>query len=254
MLDEFRLDAKVSLVTGGGSGIGRAISVGLAEAGADVIVADLSLAAAEDTALLVEKAGRRALPLQVDVTDHDAVRVAVDGAVDEMRRLDILCNNAGVMNTPTKFVNTTTAEWRREIEVIFLGTLNCTHAALPHMLDAGDGRIVNTASDAGRTGEPRTAVYSGAKAAVIGFSKALAKEVARSGIRVNCISPGTTQTPLMESANLTPDQVAAITRLYPLGRLGQPRDHALAVVFLASDASSWITGQTLSVSGGYTMV
>jgi 2-hydroxycyclohexanecarboxyl-CoA dehydrogenase len=180
------------------------------------------------------------------------VEVAVKEVVQRWGALDILVNNVGwTPNEP--FVVSAPATWRRIVDVNYVGTLNCTHAALAAMAARGGGRIVNIASDAARIGTPREAVYAGAKAAVIGFSKSLAAEVARQGITVNVVSPATVDTPLLRGM-LTPDQIERRQKANPMGRLGTPADVAAAVVFFASPQAGYVTGQVLSVNGGVVRV
>jgi 2-hydroxycyclohexanecarboxyl-CoA dehydrogenase len=256
--DPFGLHGRVSVVTGGGSGIGRAICLALATAGSDVAVLDLHDGNAATVAAEVEALGRRAVPVQLDVVDIDKVFAAVATVEAALGAVDVLCNNAGVAQPQGLFVVSDPAAWSLEIDVILRGTLNCSRAFLPGMVGRKAGRVINVSSDAGRTGEAFGVVYSGAKAAVIGVTKALAKEVGRSNVTVNCVCPGATfqgsNLAARAGFTLTPEVEAKIVRNYPLGRLGRPEDQAHAVLYLASDAASWVTGQTLSVSGGFTMV
>jgi NAD(P)-dependent dehydrogenase (short-subunit alcohol dehydrogenase family) len=247
------LEGLVAFVTGGASGIGREIAGTLACAGATLVVADIDVDAAGEVASTIgAQSHGNCTGVYVDVTDPAGVRTAVDEAISKYGGVDILANSAGVMNPPSPFISSSVDSWRREVDVNLYGTMYCCHAVLPSMVDRGRGRIVNIASDAGRVGEPNVVVYSATKAAVIGFTKALAKEVGRFGIRVNCISPGITDTPMTASVGFTDEQLRRIERSYPLGRLGRAEDHARAALFLVSEAADWITGQTLSVSGGYT--
>jgi 2-hydroxycyclohexanecarboxyl-CoA dehydrogenase len=242
------LDGQVAIVTGGGRGIGRGIALALAAEGADVAVLDVDLATAEATAAELRAAGRRALGLAADVTDLEQVEAATSRVTAELGRLDVLVNNAGwTPNEP--FAGSAPATWRRIVDVNYVGVLNCTRAALAAMLPRKAGRIVSIASDAGRVGTPREAVYAGAKAAIVGFSKSLAAEVARHGITVNVVSPATVDTPLLRGM-LTPEQIERREKANPMGRLGRPEDVAAAVVFFASPQAGYITGQILSVNGG----
>ncbi len=242
------LKGQAALVTGGGQGIGRGIVLALAAAGADVAVLDVNPAAASATAALVDGTGGHGLALEADVTDLWAVETAVDAAVRALGRLDVLVNNAGW--TPNEaFLDSAAETWQKIVDVNYTGVLNCTRAALAVMVPAGRGRIVSIASDAARVGTPREAVYAGAKAAVIGFSKALAAEVARHGITVNVVSPATVDTPLVRGM-LSPEQIERREKANPMGRLGRPEDVAAAVLFFASSGAGYVTGQVLSVNGG----
>jgi len=242
------LQGQGAIVTGGGQGIGRGIAHALAAAGADVAILDTNTATAGAVAGEVIALGRRGLALTVDVTDLPAVEAATREVMAAFGRLDVLVNNVGwTANEP--FVDSAPATWERVVAVNYVGTLNATRAALTVMIPARRGRIVSIASDAARVGTPREAVYAGAKAAVIGFSKALAAEVARHGITVNVVSPATVDTPLLRGM-LTPEQIERREKANPMGRLGRPEDVAAAVAFFASPEAAYVTGQVLSVNGG----
>jgi 2-hydroxycyclohexanecarboxyl-CoA dehydrogenase len=246
------LEGYAAIVTGGGQGIGRGIALALAAEGADVAVFDVNLAGAGEVAAEVRAMGRRALALEVDVTDLARVEAATKEVVATLGRLDVLVNNVGwTPNEP--FADSGPETWTRIVAVNYVGTLNCTRAALAFMVPARRGRIVSIASDAARVGTPREAVYAGAKAAVMGFSKSLAAEVARHGITVNVVSPATVDTPLLRGM-LTPEQIDRREKANPMGRLGQPSDVAAAVVFFASPGAGYVTGQVLSVNGGVVRV
>jgi NAD(P)-dependent dehydrogenase (short-subunit alcohol dehydrogenase family) len=271
---DLMLDGKAAIVTGGGRGIGEAICKTLAEDGARVCVNDYFEERADETVAAIREAGGTAIAAQADVTDREQVDAMVARATEEWGRVDILVNNAGIpARAPGEegggggyFVDTGREQWDRTMGVITYGVLNCTNAVLPGMIQQTYGKIVSIISDAGRTGEPRLHVYAMAKGGVVAFSKAIAKENGRFGINVNCVSPGATATPatgnLVEAASSGDEEAQArlnqMLRVYPIGRglqrLGMPQDIANAVTFLVSDRAEWITGQTLSVSGGYTMV
>jgi 2-hydroxycyclohexanecarboxyl-CoA dehydrogenase len=243
---------KVAVVTGAGSGIGQAIALSLASEGARVVAADVQGDTAAATATAVQKQGGSALGLPLDVTDYAQAQALVQQVVQQFGHLDVLVNCAGAWRV-NLFVDSQPADWAFEVGVCFMGVVHCTRAVLEPMIAQQRGKIVNISSDAGRVGEVRQAVYSGAKAAVIGFSKAVAKEVGRYNIHVNCVCPGFTKTPAT-SERLTPDLEERIVKFYPLRKLGVPADVAKVVTFLASDGASHMTGQTISVSGGYSTV
>jgi len=249
---ELGLRNKVALVTGAGSGIGRAIALSLAGEGVSLVATDVRQETAAVTAAAATACGVDTLDVGLDVTNYGQAQAVVQQAVQRFGRIDILVNCAGAWRV-NLFVDSQPKDWTFEVNTCFMGVVHCTRAVLDVMIAQQHGTIINIASDAGRVGEVRQAVYSGAKAAVIAFSKAVAKEVGRYNIRINCVCPGFTKTPAT-AERLTPDLEARIVRHYPLGRLGLPEDVAQAVTFLASDGASHITGQTLSVSGGYTMV
>ncbi len=272
---DLMLDGRVAVVTGGGRGIGEAICLTLAEEGARVCVNDYFQERADETVASIGDAGGSAIAVQADVTEREQVDAMVERVIQEWGRVDILVNNAGIAVLPPGeqggggggyFVDSSREQWDRTMGVITYGVLNCTQAVLPGMIEQSYGKIVSIISDAGRTGEPRLHVYAMAKGGVVAFSKAVAKENGRFRINVNCVSPGTTATPatgdLVESATAGEEEAQArlnqLLRLYPMGRglqrLGMPQDIANAVTFLVSDRAEWITGQVLSVSGGYTMV
>ncbi len=244
------LEGKVAFVTGAGRGIGRAIALRLAEEGASVAVADLDDATARSTAAEI---GARAIALRVDVTDSASVRAAVAEAEQRLGPIDILVNNAG-WDKAEPFVQSTEATWDKVLAINLRGPIACTRAVLDGMIARGRGKIVSISSDAGRVGSSGEAVYSGAKAGIIGFSKTLARELARYHINVNVVCPGPTNTPLFQEVAGGNTKLAdALKRAIPFGRLGEPEDLAAAVAFLASEDADFITGQTLSVSGGLTM-
>jgi 2-hydroxycyclohexanecarboxyl-CoA dehydrogenase len=249
------LKDRTAFVTGGASGIGRAIALALARAGARVTVADLNAAGARAVAAEIDAAGGLAAAQPLDITDVAAVDAAVDAAAAQGGRLDVLVNCAG-WDKPMPFVETTPEFWERILAINLKGPMACTRAALRHMTRQESGKIISIASDAGRVGSSGEAVYSAAKGGIIAFTKTIAREVARHRINVNCICPGPSDTPLFQNEFVasSPKLAESLKRVIPWGRLGVPDDVAPAVVFLASDEAGFITGQTLSISGGLTMV
>jgi len=250
------LEGKAAIVTGGGGGIGSAICKRLGEAGARVGVFDLDRVAAERTAEALAAKGATARAYQVDITDHAAVARAVDAFEKDIGPTDVLVNNAG-WDKFAYFLTTEPDLWRKILAINLEGPINLHHAVLKGMQVRRSGRVVNIASDAGRVGSSMEAVYSGAKGGIIAFTKTMAREMARSGVTLNVVCPGPTETPLLQALTGSGDQGAKVheglKRAIPLGRLGQPEDIAGMVAFLASDEAAYITGQVISVSGGLTM-
>ena len=245
-----RLDDKVVIVTGAGRGIGRGIVEKLAAEGARVVVSDVDEESARDTA---EAVGGGAVGLRADVTSKESVEAMVAEVVERFGRVDVLVNNAG-WDKVEPFLKSNESDWERVIAINLYGTLHCCKAVLPVMVEQEYGKVVNIGSDAGRVGSSGEAVYSAAKGGIIAFTKTLAREVARYKINVNCICPGPADTPLFaEIGEENPKLKEALQKAIPFRRLALPQDLANAVAFLASDEAEYITGQTLSVSGGLTM-
>ena len=238
---------RVALVTGGARGIGRAVAEALVREGCVVAVGDLRDA---------EPVGEGGLAVPLDVTDSASVERGVDDVTGALGPIGVLVNNAG-WDEFRPFLETEEEFWDRVIDVNFKGCLRLTRAVVPGMVERGHGRVVNVASDAGRVGSSLEAVYSGAKGGVIAFTKTLAREVARRGVTANAVCPGPTETPMLEEMTGADEQgakaIEAMKRAVPMKRLGTPREVAAAVAFLCSEEASFITGQTLSVSGGLTM-
>jgi 2-hydroxycyclohexanecarboxyl-CoA dehydrogenase len=247
---------RTALVTGGARGIGEGIATTLGGQGFRVAVVDLDADAARATAESITAAGGTAIAVHADVTDTGSVRDAVGTVTAELGPVEIAVNNAG-WDDFMNFVDTTEDFWDRILDVNFKGMLRVTHTVVPGMIERGWGRVVNIGSDAGRVGSSLEAVYSGAKGGTIAFTKTLAREVARHGVTANTVCPGPTDTAMLQAfAAKSGDGakvLAGMTRAVPMRRLAQPADVAAAVAFFASDATGYITGQTLSVSGGLTM-
>ncbi|HMO77272.1 MAG TPA: glucose 1-dehydrogenase [Sphingopyxis sp.] len=261
MTDRIRLDGQAAFVTGGGGGIGRAIAIRLAEAGADVAIFDIFPERAEEAAARVREAGRRALPVAGDVMDGDALRAAIDRTASEFGRLDILANNAGGVSA-RPFLEQSERSMRKHIDINLMSMLIATQAAAKHMV-AGKrgGSIVNVASIEASRAAPNFAVYAACKAGMLSFTKSMAVEFSGHGIRVNCIAPDHTVTPGNQGNRAgpvdpvtwkrhAPETVDAMNRLIPLGREGVDMECGDAAVFLSSAMASYITGVLLPVDGG----
>jgi len=243
-----KLYGKIAIVTGAGQGIGRGIAEKLAAEGATVVVTDLNEATAKETAQAVNGVG-----IQADVTSRESVDAMVAQVQRQFGRIDVLVNNAG-WDKASPFVDSDPADWDRVIAINLYGVLHTCKAVLPIMAAQGSGSVVNLASDAGRVGSSGEAVYSAAKGGVIAFTKAIAREMARHQVNANAVCPGPTDTALFASmGGDNPKLREALTKAIPFRRLAQPSDLANVVAFLASDEASYVTGQTVSVSGGLTM-
>ena len=247
---------RVALVTGGGSGIGREICLGLAIAGNKVAVADLNKAGADETVEMINAAGGIACPITMDVADTNSVADGVFQAVDEFGPIEILVNCAG-WDDLMPFLDTDEDFWDKIIDINFKGVLRTVHHCLPSMIENGFGRVVNIGSDAGRVGSSLEAVYSGAKGGIIAFTKTIAREMARNDITANVVCPGPTATPLLDGIVAASDNgdkvIGAMARAVPMKRVGQPQEVASGVIYFCSEEAGFVTGQTLSVSGGLTM-
>jgi 2-hydroxycyclohexanecarboxyl-CoA dehydrogenase len=248
------LSGKIALVTGAAGGIGRAICRRFVEE--SVLVAALDIDDAGLGRLRGELGEAELLPVACDIGDHAAVADAVSRVVGRFGRIDILVNNAG-WDAPKQFLDTTPDFWSKVIAINLLGPLNLHHIVLPHMVAAKGGAVVNIASDAGRVGSSGEAVYSACKGGIIAFTKTLARECARHGIRLNAVCPGPTDTPLLRSflaeGEYGQKLYEGLKRAIPLRRLGEPGDLPGIVAFLASADAGFITGEVISVSGGLTM-
>jgi len=247
---------RVALVTGGAQGIGKGIATTLGEQGFRVAVADLNLGVAEETAKEISAAGGEAIAVEVDVTSLSSVQAAVAAVEQGLGPVEVVVNNAG-WDDFMLFVDTDEAFWDKILDINYKGALRVVHTVVPGMMERGFGRVVNIGSDAGRVGSSLEAVYSGAKGGIIAFTKTLAREVATKGVTANTVCPGPTDTPALrkfaDGAGDAEKVIGGMTRAVPMKRLGTPADIGPAVAFFASDGAGFVTGQTLSVSGGLTM-
>jgi len=239
---------RVAIVTGGARGIGFATALELARQGAAVVIADLDKAAAERAAADLRQAGHHALPLQLDVARRDSIRQVVEATLKEFARIDVLINNAAIAGRVAPIAEVTDKDWDDVMAIDLKSVYMFCQAVLPAMTQQRSGTIVNVASIAGKEGTPNLIPYTVAKAGVIALTKALAKEVVGSGIRVNAVAPAPIETDLLKS--WPPEKVADMKNRVPMGRLGRPEEVANVICFLASDKSSFVTGQCYDVSGG----
>lgn len=253
---------KVAFITGGGKGIGEVVATMLAKEGADIAVVDYDPSGVEDTSKKVKAIGAKSLWFKVDVTKQEQVNKAVQKTLDEFNKIDILINIPG-RGERKQFITSNRDDWNFSINLNLYGVLNSAKAVVDQMVKQGNGNMVFVVSDAGRVGENNNSVYSAAKAGVIAFSKALARELGRYRIRVNCVSLSVMNTPggiqLRETlANRLGKGKTEIEKRimsnYVIRRFGEPEDAANAICFLASNRADWVTGQTLSVNGGYCMI
>ena len=245
-----KLAGKVALVTGAAQGIGKAVALLLARNGADIVVSDINLEKAEETAKEIQALGRKALATKVDVATLSDVEKMVEAILVQFGKVDILVNNAGIARDKL-ILRMTEEDWDAVLNINLKGTFNCTKAVVRHMSKQRSGKIVNIASVVGEMGNAGQGNYAASKAGVIGFTKTIAREFAQRGINVNAIAPGYIETPMTDTL---PDKAKEeLKRLIPMDRLGKPEDVAEAVLFLVSEASSYITGHVLNVNGGIYM-
>ncbi len=246
-----RLKDKVALITGGARGIGQAIAMTFAKEGADIVVADINLEIAQKTASEIESLGRKALALEMDVTSYEKVEEGINKILDKMGKVDILVNNAGITKD-NLILRMSQAEWDAVINVNLKGTFNCIKAVSRPMVKQRSGRIISIASIIGLIGNPGQANYAASKAGIIALTKTVAKELASRNINANAIAPGFIQTEM--TAKLPEDIKKKMLEAIPLSKLGTPQDVANLCLFLASDESSYITGQVITIDGGMVMV
>ena len=247
-----KLKNKVAVITGAAQGIGRAIATTLAQQGANVVVSDIQLEKAETTAKeIMAETGQKVIAVHADVVDSASVKAMIDRTIDEFERIDILVNNAGTTRD-TLIMRMKEADWDMVLNINLKGTFNCSKAVVRPMMKQHYGRIVNITSVSGLIGQVGQTNYSASKAGIIGFTKALAREVGSRKITVNAIAPGLVKTAL--TIDLPQELKDMFIEMTPLGRYGEPEDIANAVAFLVSDEASYITGHVLSVDGGMAMV
>jgi 2-hydroxycyclohexanecarboxyl-CoA dehydrogenase len=250
------LSGKAAIVTGSASGIGRAIAERLAAEGCIIGIFDLNASGAQATAKAITAAGGQAHAHAVDITELAAVQASVKAFETQAGPVDVLVNNAG-WDKAAPFLSSSPELWKKLIDINLYGPLNMHYAVLPGMAERKRGRVISIASDAGRVGSSGESVYSACKGGVIAFTKTLARELARNNIQLNTVCPGPTDTPLLRSfadeGEAGAKLIDGLTRAIPMRRLGQPTDYPGIVAFLASDDAAFITGQTISVSGGLTM-
>jgi NAD(P)-dependent dehydrogenase (short-subunit alcohol dehydrogenase family) len=242
------LKGKTAVITGGASGLGRETAHYLVRDGARVVIADISGENIQKVLKELRDAGGEAEGIEMDVRSYaDSERMAKIAA-DKFGGIDVLLAGAGI-GRDKLFLETNPADWDRMLDINIKGVLNANRAVAPYMVERKGGSIINIASEAGKVGEKRMVVYSATKGAVIGFTKAFSVEMGRFNIRVNAVCPGVTMTPM--TAAFTAEQLERSAKFYPMGRLGQPKDIAAMITFLSSDQATWITGQAISVSGGF---
>ena len=248
------MDKKVAFITGAGSGIGREIAKTLALKEIKIIVADIHIQNAEETVSLINECGQEARTIFCDVSKLESVRKSVEESKEYFGKIDFLINNAG-WDKVEPFLNSEPETWQRIIDINLLGQFHTCKEIMPLMIENGFGKVVNIASDAARVGSSGEAVYSAAKGGVIAFTKTMAREMARYKLNVNCVAPGPADTPLFQEIGSYNTGIAkALEKAIPFRRLAQPKDIAGAVAYLISEEADYITGQTLSVNGGLTMV
>ena len=246
------LDGKVAIVTGAGTGIGRAAALAFALEGARVLVAGLEPERLAETVELVRAAGGEALASHTDVADPAQAAAMVEAALAAWGRLDCAFNNAGIEGDTAPLADCTLENWQRVIAVNLTGTFLCLRAEIPAMLRGGGGAVVNCASVAGLVGFGGIPAYTASKHGVVGLTKAAALDYATSGVRVNAVCPGVIQTAMVDRfTGGSPEAVAAMTAMQPVGRLGRPEEVAALAVWLCSDAASFVTGEAIAVDGGF---
>jgi NAD(P)-dependent dehydrogenase (short-subunit alcohol dehydrogenase family) len=252
---DLHLGGKVAIITGGASGLGRCAAEYMRREGVHLMLADLGgerlEKAASEISRIAAPAGATGAvrTFTTDVRSYDACRALVAETIEKLGNVDILVNSAGVGGPLSFFAESTPDDWNDLLDINLRGVMNCCRAVLDHMIERGCGKIVSLASEAGKANEKRMVVYGATKGGVISLTRGLATELGRHGINVNAVCPGVTHTPMTDY--ITEEIEARAVKMYPLGRLGRPEDIAPLITFLASDEASWITGQAISVSGGF---
>ena len=241
---------KVALVTGAGSGLGKAMARAFADAGAAMVVSDINAESGAATASEIAEGGGEAVFVQADVRDHDQVEGLISACTHKYGRLDFACNNAGVLHAGALTDEIAPEDWDYLMSVNLRGVWSCMRREIPVMLEQGSGAIVNTASVAGLVGVPRGALYAASKWGVVGLTKSAALEYAGRGLRINAVCPGVADTPMIES---TPEEAAQAVNAIPMGRMARPTEIAAAVMWLCSDQSSYVTGHAMVVDGAYSV-
>lgn len=246
-----QFEGKVALVTGGGMGIGRATALAFAKEGAKVVIGDILVDAGQETVSMIEEAGGTATFIKADVSKADDVKAMVDKTIETHGRLDFAHNNAGIEGDHGSLVDCTEENWNRTIDINLKGVWLCMKYEIPHMLENGGGAIVNTASVAGLVAGEGLPAYFASKHGVVGLTRAAALENAKAGIRVNAVCPGAIRTPMIARIiEAQPEMGEAMASMHPVGRIGEPEEIAAVVVWLCSDAASFVTGHPMAIDGG----
>ena len=242
------LKDRVAIVTGGGRGIGKAIALRLATDGANIVIADIDLDAGKSVAAEVEALGRQALAVATDISSKEQVQAMVQAIMERFGRIDILINNAGILGPTCPVVEIEEGDWDRVLAINLKGAFLCSQAVVPHMVAQGWGRIVSMSSVAGKEGNAGMAPYNVSKVGIIGLTKSLGHEIAKTGVTVNCVAPTMIETELIDA--VSPETMATLLAKIPMGRIGKPYEVAALISFLVSEEAGFITGQCYNITGG----